>query len=187
MGGVFTQLGWHWVFLINVPIGVVVLFAGLRVLREIRESARTPRPDLLGAAILTAGIGCLALLIVKGRDWHWSGGSVGGFGIAALAFILWFVARSRTHPAPVLEFPMLRVRSFSIANIGALLFAIAFSSMLLSSIMFQTRVWKSAPWLLGLRYCSPWEQLGGFGGLVWSVISLLNFFLAQFLSDLASD
>ena len=151
IGGVLTQLGWHWVFLVNLPIGVVVLIAGLRVLREIRESAQTPRPDLLGAVILSAAIGCLVLLIVKGPDWHWRTGSVGSFGIAALAFILWFVARSRTHPAPVLEFAILRVRSFSISNIGALLFAIAFSSMLLCSILFQTQVWKSAPWLLGLQ------------------------------------
>ena len=151
IGGLLTQLGWNWVFLINLPIGVFVLFAGARVLREIRESTTTARPDLLGALILAAGIGSLVLVIVKGRDWNWNSRSVGGFSTLALAFILWFVSRSKTHPAPVVEFPMLRVRSFAMANISALFFAIAFSSMLLSGVMFLTDVWKSAPWLLGLQ------------------------------------
>jgi len=151
VGGLLTQLGWHWVFLVNLPVGIVVLFAGMRVLREIRESASLKRPDLLGALILATAIGCLVLVIVKGRDWNWNSRSVGGFGTAAVALMLWSVGRSKTHPAPVIEFPILRVRSFAMSNLSALLFAIAFGAMLLSNVMFLTHVWKSPSWLLGLQ------------------------------------
>jgi EmrB/QacA subfamily drug resistance transporter len=151
IGGLLTQLGWNWVFLINLPIGIFVLFAGARVLREIRESTTIARPDLLGALILAAGIGSLVLVIVKGRDWNWNSGLIVGCGLIAIVLLILFVERSRRHPAPVVEFPMLRVRSFAMANISALFFAIAFSSLVLAGVMFLTAVWKSAPWLLGLQ------------------------------------
>src|SRR3954467_3902769 len=65
VGGVLVQAGWQLVFLGNVPIGLAVLVFAVRILREAREPAGTPRPDLGGAALLTAAIATLALGIVK--------------------------------------------------------------------------------------------------------------------------
>src|SRR3954452_9654871 len=71
IGGLLVQAGWQLVFLVNVPIGIVLLVVAVRILRESREPAGSPRPDLGGAAILTAAIGSLALGIVKSSDWGW--------------------------------------------------------------------------------------------------------------------
>src|SRR5215212_8152904 len=59
VGGLLVQAGWQLVFLVNVPIGIVLLVFAVRILTETREPAGTPRPDLLGAGLLTASIGTL--------------------------------------------------------------------------------------------------------------------------------
>jgi EmrB/QacA subfamily drug resistance transporter len=151
VGGLLTQISWHWVFLVNLPVGIAALVAGTRVLREIRESSSGPRPDIFGALLFASGIGFLITEIVKGRDWNWNRGLMGGYALIALALLILFVDRSRRHPAPVIEFPILRVRFFAVSNLAALLIAIAFGSMLLSNVMFLTHVWQSASWLLGLQ------------------------------------
>jgi MFS family permease len=67
LGGLLVQqAGWRWAFLINLPIGLVVALAGRRLLTEHRDPTGG-RPDALGAALLTGGIGALTLAIVKTR------------------------------------------------------------------------------------------------------------------------
>jgi len=72
------------------------------------------RPDLLGAAELALGIGVLTLGIVKGSDWGWTDARTLGSFAAALALTAAFVVRSSHHEAPVIELPLLRVRSFAV-------------------------------------------------------------------------
>ena len=151
VGGLLTQISWHWVFLVNLPLGMVVLVMGVRVLRERRQAPTGPRPDIFGASLFASGIGFLVTDIVKGRDWNWNSSLIVPYGLIAIALLILFVERSRRHPAPVIEFPILRVRSFAVSNLAAWLFAIAFGAMLLSNVMFLTRVWHSASWLLGLQ------------------------------------
>src|SRR3954447_18057616 len=56
VGGLLVQAGWQLVFVVNVPIGIALLFAAARVLREAREDVGAPRPDLVGAVVLTAAV-----------------------------------------------------------------------------------------------------------------------------------
>src|SRR6202012_4025335 len=65
IGGILVQLSWHWIFLVNVPIGLLTAFAAIRILDEAREP-EDGRPDLLGAAMLALGIGLLSLGLVQG-------------------------------------------------------------------------------------------------------------------------
>jgi MFS family permease len=69
LGGLLVQqAGWRWVFLVNLPIGLLVALAGRRLLREHRDPAGG-RPDAFGAVLLTGGIGTLTLAIVKTPGW----------------------------------------------------------------------------------------------------------------------
>jgi EmrB/QacA subfamily drug resistance transporter len=141
IGGVLLELSWHWIFLVNVPIGLGTAFVAWRTLDEIREPHVGPRPDVIGAVELALGIGLLTAGIVKGPDWGWADlRSLASF-VGALLLIAGFVLRSARHPAPVLELPMLRVRSFSVANTAALVFFAGFGAMLLSSVLLLTEVW----------------------------------------------
>ncbi|MEA2428709.1 MAG: hypothetical protein QOF37_2337 [Thermoleophilaceae bacterium] len=151
IGGLLVQAGWQLVFLVNVPIGITLLVFALRVLRETREPAGTPAPDLGGAALLTAAIGSLAFAIVKSADWGWGDGRTLGLLAGAALLLGAFWRRSNTHPAPIVEPRLLEVRSYALANLGALLFFMAFGAMLLSSVLFLTGVWHESVLRAGLQ------------------------------------
>jgi EmrB/QacA subfamily drug resistance transporter len=151
IGGLLAQAGWQLVFLVNVPIGVVLLVFAIRILREAREPAGTPRPDLAGAALLTAAIAALALGIVKSSDWGWGSTQTVALLAASALLLVAFWVRSGRHPAPIVEPALLRTRSFALANAAALLFFMGFGVMLLSSVLFLTQVWHHSVLRAGLE------------------------------------
>jgi EmrB/QacA subfamily drug resistance transporter len=140
VGGLLVELSWRWVFIVNVPFGLAAAYAGVRVLHETRD-ADALRPDLLGTILLACAVGLLALGLVKAPDWGWGDERVIGSLAAAVLGLAAFLRRSARHPAPVVDLPMLRVRSFAMANAAALLFTAGFAAMLLTSVLFLTRVW----------------------------------------------
>jgi EmrB/QacA subfamily drug resistance transporter len=150
LGGLLVEASWRWVFLVNVPIGLVALIAGARVLREIRDPA-TARPDLLGAAGVTAGIGALVVAIVQGPSWGWAGGRVLGLFALAALLVAGVAVRSTRHPAPIVEPHLLRVRSFSVAVAAAGLFFAGFAAMLLGTVLFLTGPWHDSVLRAGLE------------------------------------
>jgi EmrB/QacA subfamily drug resistance transporter len=140
LGGLLTEISWHWIFIVNVPLALIAAVVAVRALAEIRDPARPPLPDALGTALLIGGVALLTLGLVKGPDWDWDSRVVGSLVGSALLGAA-FVGRSSRHPAPVLELSILRVRAFALASISAALFFAAFAVMLLSSVLFLTEVW----------------------------------------------
>jgi EmrB/QacA subfamily drug resistance transporter len=151
VGGVLVEAGWQLVFLVNVPIGIALLVAAARVLRETREPAGTPGPDLVGAVLLTAAIGTLAFGIVKAADWGWDSSRVIALLAASALALAAFWARSKRHPSPVVEPALLKTRSFALANAAGVLFFMAFGAMLLGSVLFLTEVWGHSVLRAGLE------------------------------------
>ncbi|HEX8052879.1 MAG TPA: MFS transporter [Thermoleophilaceae bacterium] len=149
IGGVLVEASWRWVFLVNIPIGLVALVAGARTLREIRDPSGE-RPDVLGAAMLAGGIGALTGAIVKGPDWGWGDTPTVALFATAAALVALVVARSRTHPAPVVEPELVRIRSTAFANLAAMLFFAGFGALLLGSVLFLTSVWGESTLSAGL-------------------------------------
>jgi EmrB/QacA subfamily drug resistance transporter len=141
LGGVLVdQLGWRWVFFVNVPIGLAALVPARRILRETRDPDAV-LPDALGSALLVAGVGALALGIVKGSDWGWDSARVLGALAAAAVLLPGVVLRSARHRAPVIELSLFRSRSFAAANAGMFAFSTAFYALLLCNVLFLTQVW----------------------------------------------
>ncbi|HEX8647678.1 MAG TPA: MFS transporter [Thermoleophilaceae bacterium] len=149
IGGVLVEASWRWVFLINVPIGLLAFVAGTRSLREIRDPTGE-RPDVLGGALLAGGIAALVGAIVKGPDWGWGDTRVAALFAAAAIVVALVVTRSRSHPAPVVEPELVRIRSTALANLAALLFFAGFGAMLLGSVLFLTGVWGESTLSAGL-------------------------------------
>ena len=100
LGGVLTDsVGWRWIFLINLPIGVVTVLLALRVVAADRPVARSGRPDVLGGLLVTAGLVLAVLTIVDE-----SAALVRlGLGAAAVALLAGFVVRQRRAAEPLVR------------------------------------------------------------------------------------
>ena len=150
LGGLLVEASWRLVFLVNVPVGLVAIYYAARILRESRDE-QALWPDWLGTAALTAGVGLLALGLVKAPDWGWGDGrTLAAFAVATVA-LAWFWDRTARHPSPVVDRSMLRVRSFALANLATLLFFVAFAAMLLANVLFMTGVWGDSVLRAGLQ------------------------------------
>jgi EmrB/QacA subfamily drug resistance transporter len=143
VGGLLVELSWRWVFVVNVPVGIIAIVAGARVLREVRDSA-SPRPDAVGAVLLTGAVGTLIGAIVQGPAWGWTSGRVLGLLAAAVVLGAAFATQSARHDAPVIERDLLRVRAFAAGNVAGVFFFIGFAAMLLGSVLFLTGVWHQS-------------------------------------------
>ena len=142
LGGVLVEIAdWRWIFLVNLPLGAIVLAAGARALEESRDPAADRLPDLPGAALAAGALGLLALGLVEGNSWGWLGVATLAAFAGALVLGAWVVVRCLSHPRPIVDLSLFRIPSFRQGTIGTLLFAAAFFSMILGNILFLTGVW----------------------------------------------
>jgi EmrB/QacA subfamily drug resistance transporter len=140
VGGALVQLSWQWVFLINLPIGILAFVAALRLLPESRDDSATGMPDLLGGVVLAVALGAVALGLVKGDEWSWDGAlTVSAFAVAILG-LAFFVVRNLRHPAPVIDPVLFRVPTFAWANVTALLFCTAFGAVFPSVVLWLQNI-----------------------------------------------
>ncbi len=141
LGGALVELSdWRLVFIVNLPLGAAVLLAGRRCLPR-PKIADSRLPDLPGAAMLALSLAAVTLAIVEGNDWGWgSAATLGTFAAAAL-LLAGVVSRSRSHPRPIVEPELFAHGSFRLGNLGTLLFAAAFFSLILGNVLFLTSIW----------------------------------------------
>jgi EmrB/QacA subfamily drug resistance transporter len=149
LGGLLTEASWRWVFLINVPIGALVLVAGPVLLPRPASRQGPARIDAAGAVLLSAGIGAIAIGVVESPTWGWSSGAVIGCLAGGVVVLAAFAARSARPPSPVLPLPLLRVPGFAPASLCNLLFAVPFAAMLLSIVLWSEQVWRWSPLATG--------------------------------------
>ncbi len=150
LGGLLVQASWQWVFLVNIPVGVIALVATARYVPDSRDPAVGRLPDVPGAIVLAAAVGALTLSLVKGPDWGWgSANSILSFAVALVGVGI-FVYRMGHHPAPIVEPALLRVRAFAWSNVTSLLFSLAFGASLLSILLWMQDVWHYSALQTGL-------------------------------------
>jgi EmrB/QacA subfamily drug resistance transporter len=188
LGGALVELGgWRLAFLVNVPLGIVALAAGRRVLVESRAPGRRTLPDLRGAGLAALAIGMLTLGIVQGEEWGWTSPGVLAAFAAALGCGVVFVRRCRWHRAPMLDLDLLRIRPLSVANVLSVVAAAGFYAYVLNNVLFLTGAWGYSVLDAGLALsvgpfvaaavARPASRLAGrlgyrpmllLGGLVWA-------------------
>jgi EmrB/QacA subfamily drug resistance transporter len=141
LGGALVELSdWRLVFLVNLPLGAAILLAGRRRLPA-PKIADSRLPDLPGAAMLALSLAAITLGIVEGNDWGWtSPPTLGAFAVGAV-LLGGMIVRSRTHPRPIVEPALFAHSSFRVGNLGTLLFAAAFFSLILGNVLFLTSIW----------------------------------------------
>ncbi|MHB1209577.1 MAG: MFS transporter [Acidimicrobiales bacterium] len=133
--------GWRWVFLVNLPVGVGAYVMGRRVLVASERDVHLRAPDYLGALLILGALASLVLGISEGPSWGWLSVRVLVAVGSSLALGAWFTFRCAHHPEPVLDLTLFRARTFGVANVATLLYAMGFFAMLLGNILFLTSVW----------------------------------------------
>ncbi|MBV8988595.1 MAG: MFS transporter, partial [Solirubrobacterales bacterium] len=149
VGGLLVAASWRWVFLVNVPIGLLALAIGWRRLPRV-PGHPVAAPDALGALLITGGIGALTLALVNGGSWGWSSSkTIAVLALSLLALIL-FAAHCARNANPLIDRELFSVRPFTGASIVALLFSAAFGAMLLSRVLWAQDVWHWSALTTGL-------------------------------------
>src|ERR1043166_3818500 len=153
LGGVLTDfLNWHWIFLVNVPIGALVVFLSLRLLPRTPGTAQGERIDLAGAATVTGALMLAIYAIVNGNQEGWTSaqtlGLLGGSAVLLCAF-LWIESHVRT---PLVPLRLFRIRNFSVANVVGVLWAAAMFAWFFLAALYMQFVLGYSPLQIGLAF-----------------------------------
>lgn len=138
LGGLLIQVSsWQAIFFVNLPIGVVSLLLGLRVLAESRNPA-AHRLDLWGQVLAIAGLTALTYALIEGQSAGWGSTLIVTLTAAAVALLLAFVIVEARTSEPMLPLDLFRSAAFSTANIAALIAGFA----LLGTVFFVSQFFQ---------------------------------------------
>jgi EmrB/QacA subfamily drug resistance transporter len=141
IGGLLVGAGWRWIFVINVPIGIATLLAGLRVLPEVRADHGARLPDAVSSVLLLLSVALIVVSTVQGPVWGWSDArTVGLFVLAAIATAL-TVRRTVRHPHALIEKSLFRSRPFTAAAVALFMVFVSFAAWLLVTVLFFENEW----------------------------------------------
>lgn len=142
LGSVLIDLfSWRAIFWVNVPLCLLVLVLGPRLLSESKDPNATGRIDLLGVLLGTAAVAMIMFAIVQSETWGIGDWRVIAFFVVGLALIPLLISRSRTHPEPLIDLALFSYRSFTSANIGVSFYGLAFTSGFLANSLLLQDVW----------------------------------------------
>ncbi len=130
-GALTTYVGWRWIFFVNIPIGIVCVAAGVRVLVETRDEQHGGF-DVWGLVTLTTGLFAFVLGLLRGNDWGWSSGRVVGLFVAGAALLVTFAFVELRQESPMLDFRLFKVPTFA----GAQITAFAISAGMFAQFLF---------------------------------------------------
>jgi EmrB/QacA subfamily drug resistance transporter len=150
LGGVLVSVSWRWIFLINLPIGLAAVIAGVILLPEVRQPVGSRLPDALSAVSLFAAVAVLVLATVQGPQWGWADGRTVALFVAAVLAAALTVQRTLRAPAPIIEKCLFESTPFTAATIAALLFFTGFAVFLLGSALYLQDVWHFSPLHTGI-------------------------------------
>lgn len=124
LGGVLTKyFSWEWNFIINLPIGILVILAALRWVPESRHEGVHRHFDVAGATTVTAGLMVLVYAIVKAPEWGWASAETLIWLTGAVALLASFIAIELRSPAPLVRLSFFKMRWITVANLT--MFAVA--------------------------------------------------------------
>jgi EmrB/QacA subfamily drug resistance transporter len=127
VGGFLTeQVSWHWIFYVNIPIGLVALFVISRLLPNVKTAGTTRNFDILGGAIFTVAIGLLLIGLTNKQFGEWTDPTVGGFIIAGIIGTLLFIAAEARAKEPIVPLDLFRNRTYSSSMVSSFFASFAF-------------------------------------------------------------
>jgi EmrB/QacA subfamily drug resistance transporter len=166
IGGIITDtVGWHWIFFVNIPIGIVVLFIIWRTLPTRVAGDADRHIDYLGAALLVGALVPILIGFTNKQFGEWTDADVGGLIALGLAIAVVFIwAESRAHE-PIVPLGLFRLRTFTASVMAMFLAAMGF----FAAVVFLPRWFQVVAGASATE--SGYQILPLLGGLIVSAIS----------------
>jgi EmrB/QacA subfamily drug resistance transporter len=153
LGGVLTDvLSWHWIFFVNVPIGVLVSALVLRIIPATHGASATARLDAGGAVTVTAALLLAVYAIVNGNQSGWGSGQTLGLLAGAVVLLALFLAIESRVREPLMPLRLFRLRNLSTANAVGVLWAGAMFAWFFISALYLQLVLGYSPLQVGLAF-----------------------------------
>jgi MFS family permease len=163
LGGVLTDaLNWHWIFLVNVPIGVAVVALTLKLLPPARTEAADRRLDVAGAVTVTASLMLAVYTIVKGNDVGWLTLRTLGLLVASAALLALFIGIESRVRSPLMPLGLFRLRNLATSNVVGILWAAAMFAWFFVSALYLQLVLGYSPLQVGLAFLPANLIMGAF-------------------------
>jgi EmrB/QacA subfamily drug resistance transporter len=162
LGGVLTDvLDWHWIFLVNVPIGVAVIVFSFMLLPAGRAAAGT-RLDIAGAVTVTASLMLAVYAIVNGNEVGWTSAQTVGLLASSAALAVVFLAIESNVRSPLVPLGLFRLRNVATANAVGVLWAAAMFAWFFLSALYLQLVLGYSPLEVGLAFLPANLIMGAF-------------------------
>jgi EmrB/QacA subfamily drug resistance transporter len=153
VGGLLTEhLSWHWIFFVNIPVGVVAIAASFLLITESRDDTHESL-DLPGLGTSALGLFALTYGLIEGNTYGWSSGRIVGSFVVAVASLAAFLVIERRRRAPMLDLTLFRSGTYAGANLAMLLVALAmfgvffFVSLYMQNVLGYSAVQAGAAFL----------------------------------------
>jgi EmrB/QacA subfamily drug resistance transporter len=153
LGGLLTgALSWHWIFLVNLPIGAAVFALCMALIPPAQGSAQGAKLDVGGAAAITLALMLAVYAVVNGNEAGWrSVQTLSLLGLAA-ALLAAFVAIESRVPAPLMPLSLFRLRNVAVTNMAGVLWAAAMFAWFFISALYLQLVLGYGPMQVGLAF-----------------------------------
>ena len=153
LGGILTDaLSWHWIFLVNFPIGILVLLLTLRLVPSAPPAAANGRLDIAGAVTITASLMLAVYAIVNGNEKGWTSAQTLGVLGASAAFFVAFLAIESHVRAPLVPLRLFKLRNLSTASVVGVLWSGAMFAWFFMAALYLQLVLGYSPLQIGLAF-----------------------------------
>jgi EmrB/QacA subfamily drug resistance transporter len=162
-GGVLTEaISWHWIFFVNVPIGIATAVMAIRVLQHEEGIGLSHGADLPGAALITGSLMLGVYTIVQAADNGWGASRTLLLGVVTIALLAGFVLREARARQPLMDLRILRSRNVSGANLAQILMVAGLFGMFFLGALYLQRVLGYSPIEVGLAFLPVSVAIGVF-------------------------
>ncbi len=177
LGGVLTQyLNWRWNFFVNVPVGIFVVFAGLRLLpHHIGEENHKLKLDLPGAVLATTGLMSLVYGLSKAPSLGWGSHTVEGFIAGGIALFLSFLYFETRTAQPMMPLSIFKIRNVLGANLAFLAIACTMFSMFFFLTLYIQQVLHYSPVKTGVSFLPVTFIVAAVSGVVASLVGKIGY------------
>ena len=153
LGGVLTSsLSWHWVFLVNLPIGIGVVVLSLRLLPAVSGETASRHLDVLGAVTVTTALMLAVYAIVNGNDMGWTSQRTLGQLLVAIALLVLFLLIEARVRVPLMPLRLFGLRNLVVSNVVGVLWAAAMFAWFFLSALYMQLVLGYNPMQVGLAF-----------------------------------